>query len=134
MESSHSGAGSLEERFDSMYLRSGGVCNQQDSTLCASVLQGTQNAFDFSFTKNPLGESNVGVSQGHTIALSDSGLLCEDSCMISLGQHQNSSMKHPGESLDFKYLSKTLNQNVKQSNIWNQVSRPDDVELEFQQG
>lgn len=136
MDSSHLGAVSLEEGFGSMYLRSGGLCNQQDSTLCAAALQGTHNAFDFSFTKNPLGESNVGVNQGHTIALSDPGLLCGDSCnSISLGQQQNSSEEHPGEALEVKYLCKTFNQNeVEQSNIWNQVSCPDDVALEFQLG
>ncbi|MCJ8728567.1 hypothetical protein PDJAM_G00005970 [Pangasius djambal] len=136
MESSHSGAVSLEERFDSMYLRPGGVCNQQDSTSDASAIQGTQNAFDFSFTKNPLGESKAGVDQGHTIDFSDLSL-CGGPCRNSVtpGQHPHNSEEHSGDSLEVKYLSQTLHQSeVQQSNIWNQVSRPDDVELEFQQG
>ncbi|KAB5586795.1 hypothetical protein PHYPO_G00005640 [Pangasianodon hypophthalmus] len=136
MDSSHSGAVSLEERFNSMYLRPGGVCNQQDSTSDASAIQSTHNAFDFSFTKNHLGESKAGVDQGHTIDFSDPGFHggpCRNS--VSLGQHPHNSEEHSGESLEVKYLSQTFHQNeVEQSNIWNQASRPDDVELEFQQG
>ncbi|XP_017329785.2 centrosomal protein of 192 kDa isoform X1 [Ictalurus punctatus] len=136
MDSSYSGATSLEERFDSIYLRPGGVCNLQDSTSGASALQGTQNAFEFSFTKNPLGETKAGVNKGHTIDFGDLGLrggLCRNS--VSLGQHPHSSEEHPGESVEVKYLSQNVHQNeVEQSNIWNEGSRPDDVELEFQQG
>lgn len=135
MDSSHLSAVSLEERFDSMYLRPGGVCNLQESASAASAHQSSRNAFDFSFTKNPFGESRVGVDQGHSIDFSDLGLYggsCKNS--ISLGQHKNSSEEHPGESLEVKYFSKALHQNeVEHSNIWNQVSCPD-VELEFQQG
>ncbi|MCI4374421.1 hypothetical protein PGIGA_G00006070 [Pangasianodon gigas] len=136
MDSSHSDAVSLEERFDSMYLRPGGVCNQQDSTSDASAVQGTQNAFDFSFIKNHLGESKAGVDQGHTIDFSDPGLRGGPyRNSVSLGQHPHNSEEHSGESLEVKYLSQTFHQNeVEQSNIWNQASRPDYVELEFQQG
>lgn len=135
MDSSHFGAASLEERFDSMYLRPGGDCNLQNSTSGASALQGTRNAFDFSFTKNPLGVSKAGAEQGHTIAFGHPGLqggICKNS--VSLGQYPNTNEEHPGESLEVKYLSKTTHHNeVEQSNSWNQVSPPD-VELEFQQG
>ncbi|KAK3551397.1 hypothetical protein QTP70_016635 [Hemibagrus guttatus] len=135
MDSSDAGAVSLEERFDSVYLRPGGVSNLQDSTSGASVLQGTQNAFDFSFTKNPLGESKVGVNQGNTIDFSDLGLHGGPfRNSISLGQLPNSNEEHLGETLEVKYLSQNHQNDVKQNNVWNQVSCPDDVELELQQG
>lgn len=135
MDSSDAGAGSLEERFDSVYLRPSGVCNLQDSTSGASVLQGTQNAFDFSFTKNPLGESKAGVDQGNTINFSDLGLHGGPfRNSIGFGQHSNSNEEHLGETLEVKYLSQNHLNEVKQHNIWNQESCPDDVELEFQQG
>lgn len=136
MDGSHNGAISLEERFDSMYLRPGGVCNLQDSASGASALQDTRNAFDLSFTKNPFGESKVGVDQGHTIDSSDPGLRggpCRNS--VSPGPHTINSEECLGESLEVKYLSQTFHQNeVEQSNIGNKESRPDDAELELQQG
>ncbi|XP_058246905.1 centrosomal protein of 192 kDa isoform X1 [Hemibagrus wyckioides] len=135
MDSSDAGAGSLEERFDSVYLRPGVACNLQDSTSGASVLQGTQNAFDFSFTKNPLGESKAGVDQGNAINFSDLGLRGGPfRNSIGFGQHSNSNEEHLGETLEVKYLSQNHQNEVKQHNIWNQESCPDDVELEFQQG
>ncbi|XP_046702949.1 centrosomal protein of 192 kDa isoform X2 [Silurus meridionalis] len=128
MDSSHSGAESLEEQFDSMYLRPGGVCNLQDST--SGALQGTQFAFDFSFTKN----SKAGVSQGHTINFSDSGLFggpCRNS--VSVDKYTKSNEEHSGESLEVKYLSQASHPNEdERSDIWNQVSCPD-VQLAFQQ-
>lgn len=133
MDSSHSGAVSLEEHFDSVYLKPGGVCNLQDSTSGVPALQDTRNAFQFSFDKNPLGESKAGVDQGHTVSdLGVRGGHCKNS--ISLVQQPNSSEDHPGESLEVKYLSKTHQNEDEQSNIWTQVSCPDDVELEFQNG
>ncbi|XP_060778074.1 centrosomal protein of 192 kDa isoform X3 [Neoarius graeffei] len=136
MDGSHNGAISLEERFDSMYLRPGGVCNLQDYASGAFALQDTRNAFDLSFTKNPFGESKVGVDQGHTIDSSDPGLRggpCRNS--VSSGPHTINSEEHLGESLEVKYLSQTFHQNeVEQSNIGNKESRPDDAELELQQG
>lgn len=136
MDSSHSGAVSLEERFDSMYLRPGGVCNLLDSASGASALQGTRNAFDLSFTKNPLAESKVGVDQGHTMDFSDPGLLggpCRNA--VSPGPHTSNSEEHSAESLEVMYLSQTFHQNeVEQSDTWNKVSHPDDLLLEFQQG
>ncbi|KAI5618124.1 centrosomal protein of 192 kDa isoform X2, partial [Silurus asotus] len=128
MDSSHSGAESQEEQFDSMYLRPGGVCNLQDST--SGALQGTQFAFDFSFTKN----SKAGVSQGHTINFSDSGLFggpCRNS--VSVDKYTKSNEEHSGEALEVKYLSQTSHPNEdERSDIWNQVSCPD-VQLTFQQ-
>lgn len=135
MDSSGPGTLSLEERFDSVYLRPGGVHDLQDSTSRASVLQGTRNAFDFSFNKNPLEESKVGVGQGNTVNFSDLGL-CGGPFRnsISFGQHPNSSEVPLGESLDVKYLSQNHQNDAEQNNIWNQGSCPDYLKLEFQQG
>ncbi|XP_027005077.2 centrosomal protein of 192 kDa isoform X2 [Tachysurus fulvidraco] len=134
MDSSGPGTLSLEERFDSVYLRPGGVHDLRDSTSRASVLQGTRNAFDFSFNKNPLEESKAGVGQGNTINFNDLGL-CGGPFRnsISFAQHPNSSEEPLGESLDVKYLSNHQN-DAEQNNIWNEGSCPDDLKLEFQQG
>lgn len=137
MDSLHSNAVSPEEHFDSMYFRPGGVCNLQDSTSDVSAIHGALNAFDFSFAKNPHGENKAGFSQEHTIDFNELGGGGRGPCKksISLGYHPNSSEKHPGESLEVKYLPQTLHQSeVEQSNMWNQVSHPEDVALEFQQG
>ncbi|KAF5896116.1 centrosomal protein, partial [Clarias magur] len=135
MDSPHMGAVSLEDRFDSMYLRPGGVCNRPDSTFGASAFHGTQNEFDFSFTKNPLEESKGQVNQENTIDLRDMAHQegpCRNS--LSFGQHPNKSEQHSGECLEVKYLSKMQNGEGVQSSIWNKVPCPDDVELDYQQG
>ncbi|KAM9489510.1 centrosomal protein of 192 kDa [Clarias gariepinus] len=137
MDSPHLGAVSLEDRFDSMYLRPGGVCNQQDSTFGASAFQATQNKLDFSFTKNHLEDNKGEVIQENTIDLSDTaryGGPFRNS--LGFGQHPNKSEQHSRDCLEVKYLSKMLHQNGEgeQSNIWNQVHCPEDMEQDSQQG
>ncbi|XP_035386391.1 centrosomal protein of 192 kDa isoform X2 [Electrophorus electricus] len=131
MDSSHSGAVSLEERFDSIYLRAGADRNLQDSV---SVPQGTQNSFHI-LGKTPVGESEVGVDLGQTMDFNALGLRggpCGDS--FNLEQQPNvTSNERPGDSLEAKYLSQSFHPNEGgHSDIWNH--RSDDVELEFQQG
>ncbi|XP_036441100.1 LOW QUALITY PROTEIN: centrosomal protein of 192 kDa [Colossoma macropomum] len=128
MDSSHLDAVSPEERLDSLYLKTGAGCHYQDSASIASVLQGTQNSFQFSFLKDCRGESGEAVEPEHAEGFHRGP--CGDSVSLAEQRH-TSSGEHPGESLEAKYLSQSFHQNSDEhSDIWNH--RPDDVELEFQ--
>ncbi|XP_072535710.1 centrosomal protein of 192 kDa isoform X2 [Salminus brasiliensis] len=122
MDSSHTGAVSPEDHFNSIYLRAGAGCHSQDS---ASVLQGT-NSFQFSFVKDPHGECEEAFETGQTSGLH--GSLCGD--LLSSAKQPTSSGEPPVEFLEAKYLSQNNQKPDEYSDIWNH--RPSDMGIEFQ--
>lgn len=125
MNNSHSGAVSPEEHFDSIYLRAGAGCRSQNSV--SSVLQSTQNSFQFSFAKDQQGVSDEVIDPGQTLGIR--GGPCGHSVSFAK-PHAPSNAERSAESLEAKYLSQSLHQSEDQnSDIWNY---PPDMEMNFQ--
>ncbi|XP_052474858.1 centrosomal protein of 192 kDa isoform X3 [Carassius gibelio] len=126
-----------EVHLDSVYLRAGAGHNPQDiSSSISPFLQGTQSSFHLSqVLQESHNKTEQGMDQDHTEdvgALGMRGGPCGDSPVLNEQQSTSSKDDQPGESLDARYLSQSLNENHEDHDVWNH--QPDNVGLEVQEG